>query len=1124
MSEKEKIILLEIDSFKRKKILSLVFKGVIISISIIISLFLVINSLEYSFQFGINTRTFLFFFYLLTCIILLSLYIGIPLSKLLDINKAIEDESAAKIIGQNFPEISDKLLNIIQLRKGSHEVGTLAYAGIHQKIDQIPSIKFDSAIKNEANYKLLPWAVVPIIILVIVLFYRPEIITDSTQRITNYNKEYIPQAPFQFNLLNTSLTAFKNEDFKLELEITGNVIPSSVYLLDSDRKLKLVNDGDSRFSFEFNKIQSSKRIKFEAAGFISKTYSIDVFNRPDLKSFNMYLEYPRYLHKKDERLSNVGNAQVPEGTEVQWELRASETDSVLIDFHNQEPKQKLQLSDNELFEYKSVITNSSNYEIILINDKSKNRDQILYDLDVVKDAFPKINNQIYQDTILYKIIGIGGSLIDDYGITKLKLFYSINNGSYDGVTIPLVNNEPNQRFYYTWQIDSLIKDNQEISYYLEVWDNDGFNGHKSTKTSTYKLKVPSKSEIKDDIDKMSQQTQSDIDKTLKNAKELKEKLDEAERKVKGKKELNWQENKLIKDLIERREELDKAIEELKEQNRNNEMKRDRFSPQDEKIKEKVEQLQNLMDELLDEETKKLYDELKRLLEEQENVEDIQELIEKINNKETNLENELERTLELFKKMKFEFDLNETIAELKEQIFDQEMLMRETERNSGKDDEKYSTLEQQEEKNQYDKNNIKDKSSDYLKEKQEILQEDFSQLEEKLEDLKKQNQSLKNPESLPDTEENQKNVKENQKESLENLKDNQRSKSKQSQQKAKDAMQKMADQLDKMQQGMEMQAMQENLDDLRAIIHNLIKLSFDQENLMNEFREVNQSDPRFVELSQQQLKLKDDSQIVQDSLLALASRVFQIASFVTREVTEMNERMDKSVEFIRERKKPQAIAEQQFAMTSMNNLALLLDDVLQQMQNAMADAMGKPSKNKGNQKTPSLSELQQQLNNKIEELKGSGKEGRQLSEELAKLAAEQERIRKALENAQKKASEMPNGNNPGDGILEKMEETENDLVNKQITEKTIERQKEILTRLLESEDALRERDKDEKRKGETAKDYNKVMPDAFEEYFKLKEQEIEFLKTIPPKLYPYYKEAVNEYFERIGKESSNKKSE
>ena len=120
--------------------------------------------------------------------------------------------------------------------------------------------------------------------------------------------------------------------------------------------------------------------------------------------------------------------------------------------------------------------------------------------------------------------------------------------------------------------------------------------------------------------------------------------------------------------------------------------------------------------------------------------------------------------------------------------------------------------------------------------------------------------------------------------------------------------------------------------------------------------------------------------------------------------------------------------------------------------------------------------------------------------------------------------MPNGNKPGDGILEKMEETENDLVNKQITEKTIERQKEILTRLLESEDALRERDKDEKRKGETAKDYNKVMPDAFEEYFKLKEQEIEFLKTIPPKLYPYYKEAVNEYFERIGKESSNKKSE
>jgi len=73
----------------------------------------------------------------------------------------------------------------------------------------------------------------------------------------------------------------------------------------------------------------------------------------------------------------------------------------------------------------------------------------------------------------------------------------------------------------------------------------------------------------------------------------------------------------------------------------------------------------------------------------------------------------------------------------------------------------------------------------------------------------------------------------------------------------------------------------------------------------------------------------------------------------------------------------------------------------------------------------------------------------------------------------------------------------------------------LTRLLEAEDALREREQEEKREAETAKPYENVIPKAFEEYLKIKEKEIELLKTVPPKLYPYYKKEVSDYFKRIG---------
>ena len=714
-------------------------------------------------------------------------------------------------------------------------------------------------------------------------------------------------------------------------------------------------------------------------------------------------------------------------------------------------------------------------------------------MEVIPDQFPKIDAESYQDTTLFSFVALSGNIYDDYGLSKLTLNYKADPNSKKFLTqkIAIDPSQSAQRFYYQWEFDSTyLSEGNEIKYYLEVWDNDGVNGAKSTKTGIYNFKIPTLKELQNEVEAQSKKTQSDIDKTIQEAKELKEELEEAENRLKGKKELNWQDENLLKDILDKREELNKAIEELKEQNKNTDKKRERFTPQNEKIQEKVEQLQKLMDDLLDEETKKLYEELQKLLEDQQNVEDIQDVLDKLNNKENNLEKELERTLELFKRMKFENKLNETINELDKQVEEQEEL-----------------LEKTEEKGKVDPG---------LSDKQEELQKNFDDVQKELDNIEQLNQELDQPQALPDTQEEQKEVEQSQEESKKALEEGKKKKAKESQQKAKQQMQKMQEKLEQMQSNSEISMSQENLDDLRDIVNNLLKLSFDQETLMNDFADVKQSDPRFVELSQQQLKLKDDAKIVEDSLLSLAKRVFVLSSFVTREVGEMNAHMDKSVEAIKDRKKPLAVSEQQFSMTSMNNLALLLDDVLQQMQENLADAMGKPQKGKGNQKTPSLGELQKQLNEQISELKQSGKTGRELSEQLAKLAAEQQRIREAMQKMQEKLKNGEGGK-PGDGIPEKMEETEIDLVNKQITKKTIERQKEILTRLLEAEDALRERDKEEERKAETGKDYEKKLPKAFEQYLKIKEQETELLKTIPPKLYPYYKKEVNEYFKRIGNE-------
>jgi myosin heavy subunit len=282
--------------------------------------------------------------------------------------------------------------------------------------------------------------------------------------------------------------------------------------------------------------------------------------------------------------------------------------------------------------------------------------------------------------------------------------------------------------------------------------------------------------------------------------------------------------------------------------------------------------------------------------------------------------------------------------------------------------------------------------------------------------------------------------------------------------------------------------------------------------MKSFNQIQQTDPKYIKICQHQLKIKDDSKVLEDSLLSLAKKDPFMGSIVTREVGELNDHVDKAVENIRERRKGNASSEMQLSMTSINNLALMLNDHFDMMMDMMANAkpsMGK-GKNKGQQ---SLGEMQKKLNEQIEQLKNSGKSGRQLSEELARMAAEQERIRRALQEMQEKL-EQQGGKSPGGDIPGKMEQTEMDLVNKQLTEQTIRRQKDILTRLLETEKSMREQNLDEERKGETAKEYQKEIPRAFEEYLRLKEKEVELLKTVPPKLYPYYKKEVSEYFKRI----------
>ena len=319
--------------------------------------------------------------------------------------------------------------------------------------------------------------------------------------------------------------------------------------------------------------------------------------------------------------------------------------------------------------------------------------------------------------------------------------------------------------------------------------------------------------------------------------------------------------------------------------------------------------------------------------------------------------------------------------------------------------------------------------------------------------------------------------------------------------------------------------------LRQILENLITLSLDQEKLLANIEATNINSPQYTDYMRLQNKLQNDAQIIEDSLFALSKRQPQVKSIVNKEINALNSSMQKAIDLMEERASGKASERQQFAMTSANNLALLLSETLKQMQQQISQQSDSESKkmcNKpnsaGGQSMKEMKGMQEQLKKQIEQMmknqKGQGDKGKgkkKMSKELAQMASQQEMIRKRMQEIREELSGDQQVKRSIDKMLNQMEKTETDIVNQNITQKTLLRQKEILSKLLEAEKAQRERERDQQRQSqEWIHDITNRLVNPFEEYQKEKEKQQELLRTIPPSLTPFYKNKVTEYFQNDGR--------
>ena len=1127
MNDSYNILINKIDAFIRKYYTNMLIKGILISLAIIISFFLLLDILEHFFHLRKIFRAILFYLFIVSTGGVIFYWILVPLAKLISFGKRISHEQAAVIIGQHFPEVSDSLLNTLQLSKLSKETHTnktILLASIEQRSKKLSPIPFHSAINFSINKRYLRFALPPLLVLLFLLFYSPRVITEPSRRIINYDVKYEEKAPYSFEILNKKLDVLEEADFDLRIQVKGEVVPQEVFVVIDGYPFKMERLSTREFKYVFKKVRKSKQFYLQSGKYSFPEYHLKVIPKPLIVGFQIDLKYPKYTGKKAETVMNTGDLMIPEGTEVHWVFNTRDTRKLKL-FWNKQPE-PVQQSGEAVFNYKRRVRKSAHYAILTENDFVSSPDTLHFAVDVIPDAFPLIRVEEFTDSNDQNLIYFRGFIKDDYGFTRLQFVYTIkdrpgdDSGRVQVVNMDLIRSKQKQDFYHYLNLSTLgLKPGSELTYYFRVWDNDGINGPKSSKSRILVYRVPSPEELAKQKEERAKDLQKKMLDTQKKAAELNKEMDRLTKKMAEKKELDWQDKEALKNLVKQYDDLLKELQDIKQKNEQKQKQDQQFSEEDERILEKQKHLNELIDKLMTPEMKEMLEEMRKMMEEEMKKEDAQDLLEKMKIENKDIEKQLDRDLELFKQMEFEMKLQDAIDQLKELQQKQEELS--------------------------EKSRDKKADSEQLKKEQEQLNEEFKKFEQKMEEAKKANEQLEKPNKMEDTKQEQESIKQQQQQSSEQLSKGKKKAASKMQKSASESMKKLAEKLEEMQSDMEMQSMGEDMESLRDILANLIESSFNQEALMQEVKVTSNSDPKYPQLIHRQKQIRDDMQMIEDSLFALSKRQPAIAPVVNKEVAKINSGIDQSLRAMLDlntigpttyRQKEQAVARQQYAMTSMNNLALMLSEALEQMQKQMMQqksgnkACNKPKPGQGKGSMKDIRKMQQALNKQMKEMQKRMKEGQnkgpkqgnknkggeQMSEEMARMAAQQEAIRKKLQAYQEQLKKEGRGKEAKglNGVAKKMEETETELVNKMIRAESLRRQQEIETRLLEAENAERLQREEEKRESKEGENFNNMSNIQFFDYIRKQNKEVELLKTIPPHLKPFYKNKVDEYFEKL----------
>lgn len=859
---------------------------------------------------------------------------------------------------------------------------------------------------------------------------------------------------------------------------------------DAEHNLQVL-DTALPYRVTLEKVSRPLQYYISVKGVVSDAYQLTISNEPVVTQFQYRLNYPTYTQLQPQTLpANTGDIQTLFGTEVAFtgesnkslekaSLIFEDSGDVPLDIKasvGQQPSEKGQIQGA------FIAQRSGNYHIHITDVEGfMNRDPVTHTLTVFEDAVPEVSIVApARDTVLDNtmVVELKVEATDDYGIQELQLVHRIEVEGTQEVNVPLKRwnvEEADVRrsvfLTYTWDVDQIgIFPGETLAYYIQALDNDNVSGPNIGKSYTYTLRFPSLSEMYDSVAAEQEAEQRGLDELFDEQADatglVDNLLDAMKRMGRKNQELTLNDENLMQEVFENQKQIEQTAKQLIEDMKLTAEEMEQNQLFDTETIEKYQELQNLMEKALSEEHKEILQKLSEALAKQQMTERQGAMMEANLSQEQFLQ-QLERAKSLYQQILLEQELEAAAKQAAALAEQQKALM--------------DTLEASTESAP-----LKD-----LAQKEDSVGEEFGQLSERLDKLGTEMQELaKNGENAPPQIErladeilrlnefaHAHKLPEVLAATSNNLRSGQNSEALEAGRSAQQTLTELAQGLDNALAFMEGANANESLTVMREAVESGLHLSHLHEKVItrtNDILVAGQTSAyiqseilRLQKLAADELTTAEGISRLTSKLWELGNRQIQVPPEVVFHLNASNDALGRAARALEDRQPSLALPIQKAALADLNQAIFELLEAMAQMN----QQMGAGGFENMMQQLEQLAESQDQLNQMAERLNQQMREQGQtpgLQQMMQQLAGQQQLIREATERLAERAEQMAQMLGSLEDVAEEMTAVEKALQQGRLDDEVLDRQAQILTRMLDSLKSLQKRDVGKQRKAEVAK--------------------------------------------------------